>query len=130
MLLVAINDIAPKVIALVPLKNGHGCIGRDAKSSVPDANIGLHVEVCVVVFREENAKLEIRHQSSPETVSSPMLQSIDVTNVVAVFANVNCSVDGRPELRFIGRVDLIALELPRENLRVGPAVISKLENQY
>jgi len=74
------------------------CIGRDAKSSVPDANIGLHVEVCVVVSERER-KIGIRHQSSPETVSSPMLQSIDVTNVVAVFANVNCSVDGRPELR-------------------------------
>src|SRR2546426_823876 len=56
-----------------------------------------------------------------------MLESIDVTDVVAIFANVDRSVDGRPKLRFIGGVDLIALELPRENLRVGPVVISKLE---
>src|SRR5467141_63595 len=126
MLLVAIKRHCAQGYRIGSAEKWAWCIGRDAKSSVPDANIGLHVEVCVVVSERER-KIGIRHQSSPETVSSPMLQSIDVTNVVAVFANVNCSVDGRPELRFIGRVDLIALELPRENLRVGPAVISKLE---
>ena len=56
-----------------------------------------------------------------------MLESIDVTDVVAIFVNVDCSVDGCPRLWFIGGVDLITLELPRENLRVGPVVISKLE---
>src|SRR5256885_14601108 len=107
-------------------EKGATCIRRDAISGVPHANIGLHVEVGVVVSERER-EIGIRHQRGPETVRPPMLESIDVTDVVAIFVNVDCSVDGCPRLWFVGGVDLITLELPRENLRVGPVVISKLE---
>src|SRR5467141_3469114 len=126
MLLVAIKRHCAQGYRLGSAEKGARCIRRDAKSGIPDANIGLHVEVCVVVSERER-EIGIRHQRSPETVCPPMFESIDVADVVAIFANVDCSVDGRPKLRFIGGVDLIALELPRENLRVRPVVIPKLE---
>src|SRR5437016_4299217 len=126
MLLVAVKRHSAQGYRLGSAEKGARCIGRDAKSGIPHANIGLHVEVWVVVSERER-EIGIRHQRSPETVRPPMFESIDVTDVIAIFANVDRSVDGRPKLRFIGGVDLIALELPRENLRVGPVVISKLE---
>src|SRR5256885_7414773 len=116
MLLVAVKRHSAQGYRLGAAKNGASSIRCDAKSGIPDANIGLHVEVCVVVSEREG-EIGIRRQRSPDTVSPPMLESIDVTDVVAIFTNVDCSVDGRPKLRFISGVDLIALELPRENLR-------------
>src|SRR6266404_239956 len=126
MLLVAIKRRCAQRDRICAAKKRTGRIGRDAKSSVSHADIRLHVQVCVAVAERER-ETRIPRQSSPETVGPPMLESIDVTDVVTIFVNVDCAVDGRPKPRLIGRVNLIALELPRENLREGPVVVSKLE---
>jgi len=71
--------------------------------------LGLHVEVCVCVSERER---EIEFGTSVvRNCMSPMLESIDVTDVVAIFANVDRSVRWSPKASFIGGVDLIALEL-------------------
>src|SRR5207302_9094926 len=101
MLLVAVKRHSAQGYRLGSAKKGARSIGRDAKSGIPHANIGLHVEVCVVVSERER-KIGIRHQRSPETVSPSMLESLDVTYVVATFTNVDCSVDRRPNRRLLG----------------------------
>ena len=102
------------------------CIRCDAKPGISHADVGLHVEI-VVVVPEIERETGIPHQRRSEAVRPAMLELVDVADVVPIFANVDCPVDGRPVSRFVGCVDLIALELARENLRICPVVISKLE---
>src|SRR5437016_2417516 len=56
-----------------------------------------------------------------------MLEVIDIAGVVSILANIDGSVDSHPRFRFVGCVDLVALEVPRENLRVCLVIKSKLE---
>src|SRR2546429_8814775 len=56
-----------------------------------------------------------------------MLEVIDIAGVVSILANIDGSVDSHPRFRFVGCVDLVALEVPRENLGVCLVIKSKLE---
>src|SRR6185437_13857364 len=89
-------------------------------------NVSLNRDVHIAVA-EVNPQTGTRRQSRAETVGPAVLQIVHGEHIVAVFVNVDRADDGRPLLRCVGRMDLIALDLPGAYPCKGSVVVSEHE---
>src|SRR5580658_9733426 len=56
-----------------------------------------------------------------------MLEVVHRRDVVPVFMNIHGAVEGDPSTRFVVRMDLVALYLPRADACEGVIVVTELE---
>src|SRR5579864_2267576 len=89
-------------------------------------NVGLNGDVHIAVS-EINPQTGTGRQSRVEAIGPAVLQIVYGEQIVAVFVNVDCANDSRPLLRCVGRMDLIALDLPGAYPCKGSVVVSEHE---